>query len=111
MLFDTAMQREFKEKFIRKFSNFCKKAPIMMIYEIILRNDSVGVLVTHVNSNTQYFFPFDYSLDVGDFIAQIKQTLCAKHYPRIVETIYSDEAPDTSKIVEKVAEGVPLEAA
>jgi hypothetical protein len=87
MLSDTCDIRTYKEVFTKKMLNFAKKAPIMMSFVITVQKGQEGVLISHTNSDTKYFFPFDFSKQVKDYIADIKRILVAKHYPRIVDEV------------------------
>ncbi len=88
--------------FQKKFSNFCKKSSIMLSMTIEICNGRKGVTVTHANTNSDYFFPFDYKKNVKDFIAEIKEVLVQKHYPRIVEQIYEQHENTREELVSEL---------
>lgn len=88
--------------FQKKFSNFCKKSSIMLSMVIEIKDGCKGVTVTHVNTNCDYFFPFDYKKNVKDFIAEIKNLLVEKHYPRIVEQIFEQHENTKEELVEQL---------
>jgi len=94
-----------KDKFSSKFTNFCKKSPVLLSMIIKIQNGEEGVLITHVNSNSKYFFPFKYEQDPKDFIADIKSLLVEKHYPRIIEEILEKHELTSSELALKVEKG------
>jgi len=77
---------------------------------IKIQDSEEGVLVTHVNSNSKYFFAFDYNMDLKDFIADIKRCLIERHYPRIVEEILTKHELTTEELAKKVEEGHSIDA-
>ena len=87
MLLSTVTPKIYKDSFQQKFIGFAKKSPVLLSMIITIQDGEEGVLITHVNSNSKYFFKFDYEVDVKDFIAEIKKVLVKKHYPRVVEEI------------------------
>jgi hypothetical protein len=87
LLIRDILPHHWKNEFQQKFISFCNKAPVSLSMVIRIQKGEEGVLVTHANSNIKYFFPFDYSTPVKDFIAKIKNLLVEKHYPRIIEEI------------------------
>lgn len=88
--------------FQKKFSNFCKKSSIMLSMTIEIRDGRKGVTVTHANTNSDYFFPFDYKKNVKDFIAEIKEVLVQKHYPRIIEQVYEQHENTREELVSEL---------
>jgi hypothetical protein len=67
-----------------------------------------GVLITHVNSNSKYFYPFNYDLDPKDFIAQIKTLLVKNHYPRLIEEILEKHELSSEELAIKVEKGTDI---
>lgn len=98
-----------KDTFSSKFLNFCKKSPVLLSVDIRVQDGEEGVLVTHVNSNSKYFFPFEYETPVKDFIAHIKNLLIERHYPRIVEEILEKHELTPEEIVIKIEKGVEID--
>ena len=88
--------------FQKKFSNFCKKSSIMLSMVIEIKDGRKGVTVTHVNTDSDYFFPFNYKENVKDFIAEIKNVLVEKHYPRIVEQVFEQHENTKEELVEEL---------
>ena len=88
--------------FQKKFSNFCKKSSIMLSMVIEIKNGQKGVTVTHVNTDSDYFFPFNYKKNVKDLIAEIKNVLVEKHYPRIVEQIFEQHENTKEELVSEL---------
>jgi hypothetical protein len=72
---------------------------------IKIQQGEKGVLVTHVNSNSKYWFSFDYDCNPKDFIAQIKKVLVDKHYPRLVEEILEKHELSQDELVLKLEKG------
>ncbi|MCF0125604.1 MAG: hypothetical protein HUJ68_07600 [Clostridia bacterium] len=85
--------------FQKKFSNFCKKSSIMLSMIIEIRDGRKGVTVVHANTNNDYFFPFDYKKNVKDFIAEIKEFLVERHYPRIIQQVYEKHENTKEELV------------
>jgi len=83
MLVTRLIDNEYKREFVNKFSNFCSKAPTMISFVLTDRS----VVVTHLNSATNYEFFWDFREDLKDFIANIKKVLSNNHYPRLVQVI------------------------
>ena len=98
-----------KDTFSSKFLNFCKKSPVLLSVDIRVQDGEEGVLVTHVNSNSKYFFPFVYETPVKDFIAHIKNVLVERHYPRIVEEILEKHELTPEEIVIKIEKGAEID--
>lgn len=97
--------KDWEETFQKKFVNFCKKSPILIKMQIKLEKGVKGVLITHVNTNSKYFFQFDYDMNVKDFIANIKALLVEKHYPRLVEDVYEKHEKSNSELAEDLEDG------
>jgi hypothetical protein len=87
MLLSEVSSKNWKDEFQKKFVSFAKKSPVVLSLIIKIEKGEEGALITHVNSNTKYFFPFDYSVKPCDFIHNIKMMLVQSHYPRVVEEI------------------------
>lgn len=98
-----------KDNFSSKFVNFCKKSPVLLSMTIKIQNGEEGVLLTHVNTNSKYFFPFNYDKNPKDFIADIKQLLISKHYPRIIEEILVKHELTTEELALKIENGRSLD--
>jgi hypothetical protein len=87
MLLKEILPKQWKDEFSQKFVSYAKKAPVVISMIITIQQGSEGALITHSNSNTKYFFPFDFSVPVKEFISKIKKLLVEKHYPRVIEEI------------------------
>jgi hypothetical protein len=109
MLADHISSKNWKENFQSKFFNFCKKSPVLLSCIIKIQNGEEGVLVTHSNSGYKYFFPFNYNINVKDFIASIKQMLVERHYPILIEEIYDNVKLTAEELAIKVEKGMKLE--
>jgi hypothetical protein len=87
MLLAEISSKNWKDTFSQKFASFAKKSPVVLSMVIKIEKGEEGCLIKHVNSNTTYFFPFDYDIKVNDFIHKIKLLLVERHYPRVIEEI------------------------
>lgn len=87
MLVQGISSQEWEDSFSKKFSSLCKKSPVLLKYSNRTQDGERGVLVTHVNTGLRYFYPFDYDMNVKDFIALVKKDISNKHYPRLVEDV------------------------
>jgi len=94
-----------EDVFQSKFVNFCKKSPILLSMSLRAYKDERGVLITHINSDSKYFFPFTYKKHPKDFIASIKKLLVSKHYPRIVEEILERHELTPDELAKKIEDG------
>ena len=110
MLVDEIITPEMWEKtFQKKMSSFCKKSPILIRMSTRIQDGSKGVLLTHVNSEKNYFFPFNYDMNVKDFIADAKRILVANHYPRLIQTIYENHKKTEKELAIELEEGKKVE--
>lgn len=109
MLETTITTDMWEQTFQSKFSQFCKRAPVMLKMSIRIQDGFKGVLVTHVNSNLKYFFPFNYDENVKDFIAHIKKLLVSKHYPRLVYEVYENHQKTNEEIVSELESGKDID--
>ena len=111
MLADTIITTEEWEKtFQKKFANFCTKSPVLLKMSIRIQDGSKGVLLNHVNSDMNYFFPFDYDMNVKDYIATIKALLVNKHYPRLVQTLYENHKKTNEELAEELEKGEEVDS-
>lgn len=110
MLISQVSSKAFKDEFSKRFSSFAKRSPVTFSMVIKIHQGEEGVLVTHVNSNKKYFFPFPIGegISVRDFIAQIKAKMVEVHYPRIIEEIL-EKHEFTNEELAKQLETTPLE--
>lgn len=90
MLHEKIDSERYKAELIKKLSNFCEKAPVLLSF---VTSDS-GVTIVHTNSGHSYDFPWDFSVPVKSFIHNIKEVLVQNHYPRLVQVI-EEEVPLT----------------
>jgi hypothetical protein len=88
MLIPRQSSQAYQDVFIKKFTNLAKKAPIMMSYIIKVEDGREGVLVSHENSGKRYFFPFNYDMQIKDFIAEVKSVIKVNHYPRVIDEVH-----------------------
>jgi hypothetical protein len=75
---------------------------------IKIQDSEEGVLITHVNSNSKYFYPFNYDINPKDFIAQIKSFLVKNHYPRLIEEILEKHELSSEELAIEVEKGVDI---
>jgi hypothetical protein len=80
--------KDWEKDVIQKLTSYSKKAPVLVSIETGMNEGLPGVFVTHVNSDTKYFFQWDYDVEPKEFVHQIKEVLFSKHYPRLVEVVY-----------------------
>lgn len=95
----------YKETFIKKFTNFAEKAPIVVSYA----TDDIGVTVVHENSGKKYFYPWDYVLPIKTFIHEIKRDLISNHYPRLIRTLTVTRPLTVEEQADFIANGTKLE--
>lgn len=90
MLHEKIDSERYKAELIKKLSNFCEKAPVLLSF---VTSDS-GVTIVHTNSGEKYQFPWDFTVPVKTFIHNIKEVLVKNHYPRLLQII-EEEVPLT----------------
>jgi len=88
MLYGKLSAEKYKGTLIKKLSNFCDKAPILLKF---ITSDR-GVTIIHVNSDIRYQFDWDFDLPIKTFIFNIKSVLLEKHYPRMVQVVTTSVA-------------------
>lgn len=103
MIYKKIDSKKYREEFDKKFSNFGDKAPIV----ISVMPDEFGVSIVHENSGKRYFYEWDYTIPIKDFIHKIKQDLSYNHYPRICRLEQVPMTPEKS--AELLAQGVPAD--
>lgn len=97
-----------EETFQKKFTNFCKKSPILLKTQIIFKGTVKGVLITLVGDNLKYFFQFNYNENVKDFIANIKKFLI-NFYPKLEEDVYEKYQKSNGDLVNDIENGIAIE--
>ena len=105
MIYQKVEAKKYKEQFIRRFSNFSEKAPILISYVI----EDKGVEVKHENSGTKYFYEWDYEIPVKAFIHRIKQDLSYMHYPRITRVVQQTVPVNEDRAADLMASGIPVD--
>ena len=80
--------KDWEKDVVKKLTSYSKKAPVLVSMETGMNDGVAGIYVTHVNSDTKYFFAWDYKQEPKSFVHQVKEVLFSKHYPRLVETVY-----------------------
>jgi hypothetical protein len=109
MIASAVNTRVWKEVFTKKFLNFARKCPILLSFIITIQGGEEGVLITHTNSDTKYFFRLDYDQPVKDFIAEIKKILVAKHYPRLVDEMFVNHELSVDEMAKSLEDGKSIE--
>ena len=104
MIYNRIDSDSYKEEFKKKFRNFGEKAPIMLSYAI----DDFGVTVIHENSETSYFYEWDFSINVKSMIHKIKQDISFNHYPRIARKVEIIKPLTPEKQAELIANGIDI---
>lgn len=105
MIYHKIDSSSYRDSFIRKFTNFAEKAPIVISFA----TDDIGVTVAHENSGKKYFYPWDYVVPVKSFIHDIKRDLVKNHYPRIQVTSHIKRTPSAEELADLMAKGVSSE--
>ncbi len=82
MLHEKISAEVYKGTLIKKLSNFCDKAPILLKF---ITSDN-GVTIIHSNSGARYEFPWNFETPVKTFIYNIKQKILV-HYPRMLQQV------------------------
>jgi len=108
MLLPSISESKYEEILIKKFTNFSRKAPILLSFILCIQDGKRGILVTHVNSNTKYFFEINYDAQIKDFIAGIKTFLSMRHYPRLIEEILVKHELTAEEQAKELEEGKQL---
>lgn len=99
MLHEKIDSERYKAELIKKLSNFCEKAPVLLSFV----TSDTGVTLVHTNSGKTYEFPWDFATPVKSFIHNIKEVLVKNHYPRLVQVI-EEEVPLTPEEQAKMLE-------
>jgi hypothetical protein len=99
-----------EDQFIQKFQNFGKKSPVLLSMSVKIQGGEKGALITHVNSNTKYFWPFNYDINVKDFIAEIKKVLVKNHYPRLIEEILEQHQLTSEELALELEHGKDIDS-
>ena len=90
MLHEKVDSEKYKAELIKKLSNFCEKAPVLLSFV----TSDAGVTIVHTNSKQTYEVPWDFTVPVKSFIHSIKEVLVTNHYPRLLQVI-EEEVPLT----------------
>lgn len=107
---DILTTEKWEKSFQKKFSNFCTKSPVLLKMSIRIQDGQKGVLVSHVNSDKVYFFPFDYDQNVKDFIANIKRVLVNNHYPRLIQVLYENHKKTNEELAQELERGEKVDS-
>lgn len=99
MIYVKADVHKYKEDFIKKFTSFADKSPIMLSFV----TDDLGVKVIHENSGISYFYEWVPEIPIKSFIHHIKQDLSKNHYPRICRKVEITRSPTEDEIADKIA--------
>lgn len=96
---------KYREEFVSKFTNFGDKAPIMLSFA----TDEFGVTIIHENTGKKYFYEWDYSIPVKNFIHEIKKDLSYNHYPRISRVVIEEIPLTADEAADLIAEGTSVD--
>jgi hypothetical protein len=102
MLHQKIQSEKYKAEVIKKLSNFCDKAPVLLSF--VTQDD--GVTLIHTNSGLRYFYPWDFTLPVKSFIYNIKQDLIKNHYPRLLQVVKEQVSLTPEEQAKLLEEGV-----
>lgn len=101
---------DWEDTFQKKFTNFCKKSPVLIKMQIKLEQGVKGVLITNSSTDEKYFFQFDYDMNVKDFIADIKRLLVEKHYPRVTENVFDRHEKTNAELAQELESGKSIDS-
>ena len=101
MLYNKIDSARYIEIFKDKFSNFAQKAPTLISFI----TTKEGVILVHENTESQYEFPWDFTIPVKSFIFEIKQHLVKYHYPRLEVEEFHSVRMSEEEIAKKLSEG------
>lgn len=100
--------KEFRNGFDKKFSNFCKKAPIFLSY--IAGDNSVSIY-QHPNSKDRTIrekiieYEFNFNMSVKENIFEIRRQLIENWYPMLRKRITYEESHDAQELNVMVEKG------
>jgi len=103
----------FKETFNKKFSNFCRKAPIFLSY--VQLADGVDIYLhraTNSESNKPvrkrekiFHYDFDFDISIKENIFNIRKELVKNWYPIMVKKVTYEKPVDSHSLNKMVEEG------
>lgn len=106
MLLEKINLHNYQSEFSSRFSNFCKKAPLLISFAL----DEHEIKVIDEATSMVYSFQWNILLPVKKFIYQIKETLIENGcYPIIIKTTQSERNPTPEEVAEEMADGIPIE--
>lgn len=105
MLYNKNDSQTYEKEFKRKFSNFCEKSPILLSFSI----SPSCVQVIDESQDNVYEFPWDYTLNVKEFIHAIKEVLIVNCYPQIIKTEFYIEDVPIEEQTKAIEEGTPID--
>lgn len=105
MIYIKADVASYKADFIKKFTSFADKSPIMLSFI----TDDLGVTIIHENSGTRYFYDWAPEIPVKSFIHHIKQDLSNNHYPRICRRVEITRKPTDDEVANLIATGTSVD--
>lgn len=106
MIYNKTDAGKYREEFVSRFTNFGDKAPIMISFA----TDEFGVTIIHENSGKKYFYEWDYSIPVKNFIHEIKRNLSFNHYPRISRVVEREVPVSSDRAADMIAAGASVDA-
>lgn len=81
-----------------KLKNFQTRAPVYFSFQ----NDVTNLYIQEIESVEILKFPIDYSIDVSDFIAVVRDRLRDEVYPRMEQVIIHEVEPSIEDINEEI---------
>lgn len=96
---------KWKQTTMKKLISFCEKCPCVLSTRTAIQNGQDGVFIIHKNTNTEYFFPWDFTKDPQVFIHDIKEFIKTRHYPLLIETEYEDHQLTPQELAMMVESG------
>lgn len=104
MIYRKTDLNSYKSEFIKKFTSFADKSPIMLSFY----TDDLGVTVIHENSNIKYFYEWSPEIPIKAFIHHIKQELSDNHYPRISRRVEITRKPTEDEVAKMIEKGTSV---
>lgn len=102
MIYIKTESSKYKDDFIKKFTNFGDKSPILLSFAC----DDLGVTIVHEGSGSKYFYQWDFTMPIKSFIHMIKQDLSDRHYPRLSQKKEITRPITSGEIANMMSEGV-----
>ena len=97
MLYKKLNSHQYRADFTKKFINYSEKAPVLLSF--VMTENLVRII--HETSQKMYDFSWDYEKDIKTFIWEIKSKISENHYPRLVESVYTEEKKTPEELADE----------